>query len=211
VKGHPRFPQSGDSFAECGGRGCDDPVAITGVGSAVEVIGPPQSHQVGRVVVVGRANHRVSDLPLGVQRAAHRDHIVVEQADRVQSGDAQAVVPVVKHTGDRPEIVMQTGRGPMLAESGQPDRAGGVGEIRIDLYPAKSNPERAGILPGGIIAYLDGQAITRVAVSKGKPAPGKRRRSEPRRPDSGPAENPAPAPWPLRSSFHILLSKGSGG
>ena len=90
-------------------------------------------------------------LARSAEAASNGGHVIIKKTDGIEHGNSQARVSIVQHTGDGPQVIVNGGRGAMLAETGEPDGMLGIGEAGIDLHPAKAHPQRTGVGPGGLI------------------------------------------------------------
>jgi hypothetical protein len=87
---------------------------------------------------VGRGDDHVVEARRRRHAAAHRQHLVVEEADRVERHDPDAMLAVVDHGGDGLQIVMDFRGRAVVGEAGHPHRLRHVG---VDDATAEAGPE----------------------------------------------------------------------
>ena len=171
VDGEARRLEGGDRGGEHPRGGGEDLFPVSRIDPAAQRMRAPKAHQVGRRVVVGRRDDGVGEAQLRRESAADRDHVVVEQPDRVEHHAADAGVAVVDHPGDGLKVVVDRGRAAVLAEPGEVDRARGVGEVGVDLLAGEPGPQGAGFRAGGRAIDRDPHGVARRAVAEGVGGP----------------------------------------
>jgi hypothetical protein len=170
MHGEPRRLEIRYRATQRGYAGADDLFLVARVHAGTQKVRSPQSHQVGRGVVVRRAHHGVIELPFRGQPPAHAHHVVMKEADRIQRDDSDTRVAVVEHAGDGPEVIVDRGRLAVLAETGEVHRASRIREVGVDFHAGESDAERARLSAGGLAAEIQVERVARLPVAEGKVA-----------------------------------------
>ena len=156
------------------GRRLRDVVAqallVGGIDPAGHGIRPPKAHGVGAFVVVGAGHHESAARHAGGEQVPRLLGLGKEEADQVHRAEGDLLVPVAQPEAADEEVVVDSGRLAVVAETGEVD--GSAGQRRGDDALRESGLEtgngRCGSPDGGRATAQEGRQEERPRGDRGR-------------------------------------------